>query len=78
MKLKKKYLNYTKEFKTKNNNKKINFIFDWRVKLKNNSQKNIKKIKITRIKIEIRNTNNILIEWWNYKEKLIQQKVKEN
>jgi hypothetical protein len=47
-------------------------------KIKKKSQKNTKKIKITRIKIEIRNTNNILIEWWNYKEKLIQPKVKEN
>jgi len=45
----------------------------WKEKLfEQNDQKSIKKI---RIKIKIKNKNNILIEGWNSKEKSIQQKT---
>jgi len=50
--------------------KKINFIFDWKVKLKRkiNLVKGKKKFKRMRMKINIKNKNNVFIERWNWKE----------
>jgi hypothetical protein len=46
---------------------KIYFIINWRVKSKRkiNLVKGPKKIKRMRVKIDIININNVLIEWWN-------------
>jgi len=48
----------------------MNFIFDWRVKLKRkiNLVKGSKKIKRMRIKTNIKNKSNVLNEEWNWKK----------